>query len=261
MTIFFLFLLLASFGWAESQFSIFEIGEAPEKGVYDPLDWLEGEKRKELEENYQRAFEKWGVRVFVLILPEKPVLGLEVFAKKIGRNWGGKGTWGVLLHVVGDSESPWCAGERGESLRWAKQEEFDEALERAVSRAHRETDEDLSVRVGARELTDELGFLGIVSNRRDQLLGNSRGEGLQKARLKVTQREFVRRALMIAVPLVLILGTSGFLFLRAKARKRMTGFEFPETAPRRRFHGPWSGGGNVLISFSGRVSGDGSRRG
>jgi hypothetical protein len=256
-----IFWTLVSLGRANPDFSVFDVGEAPAGGVYDPLDWLEGEKREELEESHRGALAKWGVRIFVVILPEKPTLGVDVFAKKIGRDWGGNETWGVLLHVVGDSDSPWCAAERGENLRWTKQEEFDRALEGAMSRAHREPDQDLSVMVGARELTDELGFLGIISNRRDQMLGKAREERVQKAGVKFTKRKFVQRAWMIGGPLALILGIAVFLFLRSRSRERMTGFEFPETAPRRRFHGPWSGGGNVLVTFSGKTSEKGSRRG
>jgi len=252
-----LVLAMASLGFAESDFSVFEVGEAPAGGVYDPLAWLEAKKRAELEESHGRALEKWGVKVFVVILPEKPALGADVFAQKIGKDWGGSETWGVLLHVVGDADSPWGAAERGENLRWTKQEEFERALEGAMSRAHREPDPDLSVMVGARELTDELGFLGIVSNRRDQILGKAREE---RAGAKFTKQKSLQRAWLIGAPLAL-LGIAAVVFLKSRSRRRMTGFEFPETAPRRRFHGPWSGGGNVLATFSGKTSEDGSGRG
>ena len=158
----FICLALISHGFSQSNDSVFTISEAPEAGVYDPLDWLEAKKRMELEESYHQAREKWGVRIFVVILPERPALGTEVFSKKIGRDWGGGDTWGVLLHVVDDAESPWCVAERGDNLRWTKQEEFDRALEGAMSRAHREAEPDLSVMVGARELTDELGSFPIA---------------------------------------------------------------------------------------------------
>jgi len=254
------FLTMASLGLASSDFPVFEAGKAPPGGVYDPLEWLEIGKREELEESHRRALAKWGVRIFVVILPEKPALGAEVFAKKIGRNWGGSETWGVLLHVVGNSDSPWCAAERGENLRWAKQEEFERALESAMSRAHREPGQDLSVMVGARELTDELGFLGIISNRRNQMLGRAREEGVQRVGEKLAKQTLVKRAWMIGAPLALILGIVATILLRTRSRGRMTGFVFPETAPRRRFHGPWSGGGDVLATFSDENSDEGSWR-
>ncbi len=256
----FICLALISHGFSQSNDSVFTISEAPEAGVYDPLDWLEAKKRMELEESYHQAREKWGVRIFVVILPERPALGIEVFSKKIGRDWGGGDTWGVLLHVVDDAESPWCVAERGDNLRWTKQEEFDRALEGAMSRAHREAEPDLSVMVGARELTDELGFLGIVSNRRDQMLGKAREEKMQRDGAKITRQRLVERFWMIGTPIV-ILGFVAFFFLRSRFRDRREGFEFPETAPRARFHGPWSGGGNVLVDFSGKNSGEETGRG
>lgn len=255
------FLVLTSFGFSQSNYSVFEMSEAPEGGVYDPLDWLESKKRTELEESYRQASKKWGVRIFVVILPERPALGAEVFAKKIGRDWGKDDTWGVLLHVVDDAESPWCAAERGDNLRWTKQEEFDRALEGAMGRAHREPEPALSLMVGARELTDELGFLGIVSNRRDQMLGKAREEKMQRDGARVTRQKLVQRLWMIGAPTVLLLGIAAIFLSKSRSGGRRRGFEFPETAPRRRFYGPWSGGGNVLVTFSGKGSGEDAGRG
>ncbi|YCM44235.1 hypothetical protein V2O64_23285 [Verrucomicrobiaceae bacterium 227] len=254
-------LVLISPGFANPDPAVLAMAEAPEGGVYDPLDWLEAGKRTELEENYRGAFEKWGVKIFVVVLPEKPESGAEVFAKKVGRGWAGQETWGLLLHVVGDAQSPWCAAEGGESLRWAKQEEFDRALEQAMSRAHRESKADLSVMVGARELTDELVFLGVVSNRRDQTLG--KGQELRERPVEADSKKdgFRLGSWWVVLPFALILGLIVVVLLRARSRARMRGFEFPETAPQRRFHGPWSGGGNVLEIFSGKSSGKGPRRG
>ena len=235
---------------AEPIASITEMGEVPEAGVYDPSGWLGSEKRAGLEENFRQTFEKWELKVFVVILPEKPAQEVEVFCRELGQKWGGENSWGMLLHVIGDSESPWCAAERGESLRWVEEGEFSKALEGAVNRARLESAPELRVMVGVRELTDDLGFLRIVSNRRARIPGQSATQDAPSDSLENSKKWFQTPVWWIAIPLSLLLIALAMMGLKSKKERKFQGFHFPQTAPRRRFGGPWSGGGNVLVRFS-----------
>lgn len=226
------------------------MGEPPERGVYDPVEWLEPSKKSELERNFQQGVEKTGVRVFVVVLPQRPVDGPASLAKRVGRKWGKTDTWGVVLHVVGDAESPWCMAEKGEDLRWTEPEEIQRAIEEVMARTFRESDQDVRVMVAARELADELGFLEVVSSRREDILGDRPDRGDESsAEAKKESGLFIRRVLMVTAPLLLV-GMIVVVVVRSKSEDREPGYLFPETDPRRRFSGPWSGGGDVLVHFS-----------
>lgn len=247
-------LVLGCFCWSmlnlAAQGSLSAMGEAPPKGVYDPVNWLEGEKRMELEKNFAEGVTQSGVKIYVVVLPQLPGSGAESFARRVGRKWGGKETWGVLLHVIGEEESPWCVAEKGENLRWAKPEEIERAIQEAMSRAFREPDQDVRVMVGARELADELGFLEVVSDRRDDVLGEKANPVEEGGKESDEGRQlFLRRVMMITLPLLLA-SLVLVMIVRSSRGGGESGYLFPETAPRRRFSGPWSGGGNVLVRFS-----------
>lgn len=225
------------------------VEEAPAKGVYDPKGWLNPVRRTELETNYASALEKWGVKVFVVILSEKPDSNVVEFSKELGRRWGEDGAWGLLTHVIDDGDSPWCSGERGESLRWIETGEFEQVLANARSRAALESDAGLRVMVGARELTDELGFLAIVSKRRYQMAGEVRQRNPGSESANDGRNRSLERLLMIGLPILFALSIATIFLILRKPKSPASGFEFPETTPQRRFGGPWSGGGNVLVEF------------
>lgn len=248
----------------------FESGKYPDppaNGVYDPDNWLTMEAGNEMSRDLILSSEKWGTAVYAVILPEKPDLGEEIFARKLGKQWGDGKLWGLLLHIVGDPESPRFFGELGRSPGWTTEQVSDfegsieDALEEVRKRAHREADQRQQVLSGTRELTDELGYLGLVMSRIDRNYEKARGEGLKRQKVEHSKRLHVRRIIMVVVPLVLLVSVVLiYLFVRSR-REKKANFIFPETSPRTRFLAPWAGGSNVMVQFASRIGEDGSRRG
>jgi hypothetical protein len=185
----------------------------------------------------------------------------------VAKEWGGNDLWGIVFHVVGDPKFPVFWGEHENSYGWKgeQRQSFDrslaEALEDVKNRTLREEDQLLQVQTGTRELTDELGYLGLIKKRIDQRYSKASRDTAQVERTEQSKKKSFGRLLIVAITLVLIF--LGFLlfFLSGKRRVDRVNFHFPETAPRLRFHAPWSGGGNVIIKFSSRLQEDGSRKG
>lgn len=248
----------------------FEAGKYPDppaNGIYDPDNWLTVEARNEMSRDLVLSSEKWGTAVYVMILPEKPDLGDEIFARKIGGIWGDGKLWGLVLHVVGDAESPQFFGELDRSPGWAAEqvEDFEGSIEDALKevrkRAHREEDQRQQVLRGTRELTDELGYLGLVMGRIDRNYERARGEGVKQQKVEHSRWLHLRRIIMVVVLLaILVLGILIYFFVRSR-KERKSNFHFPETSPRSRFLAPWAGGSNVLVQFALRNGEDGSRKG
>ncbi|MGJ8696444.1 MAG: hypothetical protein ACSHYF_09005 [Verrucomicrobiaceae bacterium] len=261
MKVFFLMLVLAGMGCAQDSFLETGVPDVLDGHVYDPGRWLIEDRRQEIERTLQEAEDRWEVKLYAVVLEQEPVVGAESFALKLGRRWGGSGVWGVVIHVPGAENSPWCVAERGELADWGDKSVFDEAVQRAVQRARRETEERLRLQVACRELTDELGFLGVTIQRRSEALSKFRSDGLTKAQNHWKLRKFFRPALMVGGPLLLLLGFLFVLAMKRRWSRRKTEFIFPETEYRYRFQGPWSGGGNVMLRFTSKVGEDGSRRG
>ena len=229
--------------------------------VYDPSRWLLAERKAELEELLAKAQEQWEVRLYAVVLPENPPIGAEAYARKLGRIWGGDGVWGVIVHVPGAEGSPWCVAERGSQVKWSTKENFESAVTQAMERARREPVERLRLQVACRELTDELGFLGVSAQRMEKRMDGARAKAVDRAIGKYQKKRWVRRLIILGIPLFLLMLVVAVVLLRRRWSKRGKTFLFPETVQRKRFQGPWTGGGNVMLRFTSKIGEDGSRRG
>ncbi|MEJ6560756.1 MAG: hypothetical protein QNL77_02765 [Akkermansiaceae bacterium] len=229
--------------------------------VHDPGKWLLDERREELDAMLEKAEEQWSTRLFAVVLEENPPIGAEAYARKLGRDFGGDGVWGVVVHVPGEAGSPWCVAERGSMVKWATKESFDSAVTSAMNRARREPVERLRLQVACSELTDELGFLGVSAERMKKRMDDGRAKAMDRAAGNYTNRRWFRRVLMLGIPLLLLIVAGAAVIVRRRWKDRKKTFLFPETEHRNRFLGPWSGGGNVILRVTSKVGEDGSRRG
>jgi len=258
-----LFLLVVGPTVGDEASLVGEIPPPPADGIYDPEQWLTSGARSEMSQNIAIARDKRGAEVFVIILPGKSKPEDQLFARKVAKEWGRDELWGIVLHVIDDPEFPKFFCDRRNSSGWNKEQDqsfelsLTKALDYVKSRALREGDPPLQVQTGTRELTKELGYLGLVVSRIDQRNRNARGDFGQARKTWKNNRKFLRGFLMVGIPLTLVL--LGFLlfFISRKRNKRGPNFHFPETSPSLRFHAPWSGGGNVIIKFSPQVKRDG----
>ncbi len=265
MGIFFMVCVLPLMG--RNDFETGKYPEPPAGGIYDPDNWLTVEARNEMSRNIVISKEKWGTSVFVVILPDKPELGDVVFARKLGREWCDGRLWGLVLHVVGEPDFPKFFGELNRSPGWsgALVTDFEDSIKSAMEdvrkRASRESDQRMKVLKGTRELTDELGYLGLVMSRIDRNYDKVRGERRELQKVNRSNRFYFHRSLMIGVPLLLLVMAVATYLIGKKLRERKSNYLFPETSPRKRFLAPWAGGSDVLVQFDSRVGEDGSRKG
>lgn len=238
----------------------------PVDGIYDPEGWLEGSARLEMEGNISAAREKGGVAIFVAVLPARPEGRADQAALEMGRSWGGDGLWGLILHVVDEPESPRYFSEFNRVTEWSKQQkaDFQASIQRSLSEASRKAKlsagPQSQVASGTRILSEELGYLGLVIEKIDHNNAQARGD---RGAEGDPEKESKGGSLMSASSvLLLVIGglivISIFVFFRLKNEEvREMEYYFPETSPRKRFLGPWSGGGNVLVQFNATNQGGG----
>ncbi|MDB4387382.1 hypothetical protein N9Z15_04165, partial [Akkermansiaceae bacterium] len=81
----------------------------------------------------EKAEEQWSTRLFAVVLEKNPPIGAQAYARKLSRDFGGDGVWGVVVHVPREAGSPWCVAERGSMVKWATKESFDSAATSAMN--------------------------------------------------------------------------------------------------------------------------------
>lgn len=263
----FLFFVLLSHLPAKDQAFLGGVPPVPEDGIYDPEKWLTDDAHTEMAQNILRVKAERDVEIFVIISREDFELDRDLIAAKAAMKWGSGDLWGVAVHVLGDPESPQFFVGRKPSFGWNEEQErsfskdLRQALNDAKGRAEREVDVRQKVQIGVRELCDELSWVGLVMKNTNRHYERARGDSLQQFQATKEKRSFLRKLLMILVPIFFLLGVLLFLFILKKSQKPRGNFLFPETSPRLRFQGPWSGGGDVVVKVGSRIKEDGSRIG
>ncbi len=262
-----LLLTFSGFLSAKNTLSLGDLPPAPEDGVHDPDQWLTSDSRIEIIRNIQIAKSKWNTEIYIVVLADHPEADAAILAKETAEAWGKGKLWGVVLHVIGDPEFPRFFAGRKESFGWSdtQEEDFSKSLAKALSdvegRAMREQDQRMQVETGAREFCEELGYLGLVMTRIEKRYDQARGANLKVIQKQYSDRNFLKKLLMVLIPLLLLL-TGIIIYLTRKRRKEAKAdFFFPETSPRKRFLAPWSGGADVIVDVGSRLREDGSRKG
>jgi len=263
----FLLLILLSQLFAKEQAFLGGVPPVPESGIYDPENWLTDDAYEEITQNIFRVKTERDVEVFVIISREDFELDRDLIAAKAAMKWGSGDLWGVAIHVLGDPDSPQFFVGRKPSFGWNEEQErsfskdLRQALNDAKGRAARETDARQKVQIGVRELCDELSWVGLVMKNTNRHYERARGESIQQFQASKVKRGFLRKLLLFLIPLVFLLGGLLFFIFRKKSQGLRSDFLFPETSPRYRFQGPWSGGGDVVVKVGSRMKEDGSRIG
>lgn len=231
----------------------------PADGIYDEGGWLQGDDRVEMVRRILGAREKGDSAVFVVILDEDPE-EVDLVAARLGREWGKGGLWGMVLHAKGEPGFPKFYAELSRLPGWSEEQrtEFEGSVKRALEKVSQSaasvSGEHQKVAAGAREMADELGYLGLVMARIDHSNSQARGDRVEEV---AKDEKGDRKGLwwMIGVPaLVLLVAVLIYLIFKEEEVEE-EGYLFPETEARRRFRAPWSGGGNVLLEFR-RSKGD-----
>jgi len=257
---------------AKNQLFVGTIPSAPEDGIYDPENWLGDDARAEMVKNLFLAKEKRDAEVFVIISRENFGIDHDLIAAKAAQHWGRGDLWGVAVHVLEDPDSPRFFVGRKPSFGWSEEQErnfsadLQQALKDAKGRAARESDVRQRVQIGTRELCDELSWVGLVMMNTNRHYESARGDNLQQFKAKKAKQSFIRKLLIVLVPLLLLASLLAFFVLRSKQKDlrkitQRSGFLFPETSPRLRFQGPWSGGGDVVVKVGSKLNENGSRIG
>lgn len=239
----------------------------PVNGIYDPANWLEPTARDELTERIAGAREKGDSAIYVVILTEKPGGDPDYFARGLGGDWAGEGLWGMVFHLPGDPSYPKFFGELKATHGWTEhqksqfQDSINDALAEVIKKAAAHEDERLQVIVGARDLTVNFGYLGLVAARIEKNKTRPRGDRLSPKKVETKGGLSLWSILAVIVPLLLITAAALGYLMAKKEEEEGDNYTFPETSPRKRFLAPWSGGGNVMVEFGPDREARDSRRG
>ena len=260
--------LLVFLSWVCSLVPVIAIGldrlpNQPDDGIYDPDGWLGESSRKELVKRITTVRDQERARVFVVILPSNSSVDQDQLAGAMGKKWGEDDLWAILLHVVDDPDSPKVYGAFKPGDDWSdeKTSSFQASVDKALSNISQRTrlldDPRLDVTTAGCTMCDDFGYLGLMKAKINLTKVRKRGgadEANKDQESKTSSSKISTIILSILAALVLI-SVILILTLR-KGEEQALEYRFPETLPRQRFLAPWSGGGNVLVDFSDRDSGE-----
>ncbi len=226
-----------------SSLSAFDLKNPPLDGIYDPYKYLDTNFRTRIAHtiNYERTHREF--EIFLLLFDEEPSQGAEVLAKQAGENWS-KGKYWTVVYQVGKDAEPNCvvggdymsrlpAGISNRTVRGAR------GTALLVATPLNRLQELIN------NLADEFGFLKLQAKQNyEKAVAEFDAKHRAEQRRKGTVKVIAGTALLT----LLALATGAFFFWKKYLRK-LKPLEFPLTSPRRRLSAPFSGGGDVLVSY------------
>lgn len=240
--IFAMTLLLACIpSWA-----VVDLKSPPEGGIYDPGGFLNAKFTNNIKYriNYERTHRQF--ELFVILFEEEPSQGAEILAKQAGQSWSEGEYWAVIYQVGAEARPEALAG----GAVMAQIDGFDpELVERNIrgarSTALMVTTPQSRLEEFVNNLTDGFGLVRIQAYELHEAAVKNFDE---KRAASKKRKETIRVIAVIAVVVLLALAALAFFLWRTHFRKRKT-MEFPRTSPRHRLAAPFSGGGDVLVSY------------
>ena len=219
----------------------------PSGQVLDQNEWLDLDQRNQLESELTRFRQSHDVDVLVVIWNQAldPGTDLKQLARRLGKTWSRENLWALVLHHP-DSEAPPIAAWGGNLLEDLGKPSPEGAFHDALARGLKEwTDQDRVSGI-ALNLGEEMVFLQL--QQRTALKAHKQQQATALAAAKQNGRaKTIRYSLITLASLITVaLGTAGWI----RYRSRPTSFQFPKTRWRRRLGASWSGGSNLVSSFT-----------
>lgn len=218
----------------------FQYGPRPADSIFDPNNVLDPTTKKELIAPLHDIYQKDGVDVIVVILPDLDDAPPEHVAKSFASAWCGTQIHAVVLHVPGREDSPWIVPAGG-LINQVKPEVLHKDVADARRRAASEPNDSAKVRAAVTETTDKLRFwLATAINRSDYLITE---RSKVQAELDHKARQWrIAMLTMAASAIPVLCGLSALIYFLRKPGPR----RFPTTQPPRRLGAPHAGGNHAV---------------
>ena len=218
------------------------IPQRPPSHVFDPAKWLNPDEEDRIQGQLARELKDHDIDIYIVTRAKQPVQGAKTYARTLGETWSRAPVWCVIFYVPGDP-SGFHVQAAGLGLDPAR---VNRAVAEASRRARREMTEKDRVMTAWVECAEVLRFM---HNARD-LSVDAVVEKQNELRGEWISKEKWKRIMMVsAIGLIIILAGVIYYYFTSRQKKRCPAvYHFPDTAWRRRYQAPFSGGGGVVAN-------------
>ena len=218
------------------------IPQRPPSHVFDPAKWLSPAEEDSIENELARELKDHDIDIYIVTRAKQPVQGAKTYARTLGETWSRAPVWCVIFYVPGDP-SGFHVQAAGLGLDPAR---VNRAVAEASRRARREMTEKDRVMAAWSECAEVLRFM---HNARD-LSVDSLVEKQNELRGEWLSKEKWKRIIIVGVMglTVILVVVAYYVFTSRQKKKCPSVYEFPDTAWRRRYQAPFSGGGGVVAN-------------
>ena len=218
------------------------IPQRPPSHVFDPAKWLSPDEEDSIQDELARELRDHEIDIYIVTRAKQPVQGAKTYARTQGETWSRAPVWCVIFYVPGDP-SGFHVQAAGLGLDPAR---VNRAVAEASKRARREMTEKDRVMAAWSECAEVLRFMhGARDLSVDALVDRQnelRGEWISKEKWK--------RIIMVGLVgfVILLAAVLYYVFTGRQKKKCPAVYHFPDTAWRRRYQAPFSGGGGVVAN-------------
>lgn len=236
ITLWILFLTFAPGARSQDSARNFEFGNRPPDGVFDPRGLLTPSQRKAVANPLVAILKDQRIDVLVVILPDIGDAPARHVAKGFRDAWSESPVNAIVLHVPGNSESPWIFP--GEIIHQVVEtSQLQDWIDAGELRASAETDDYGKIRAASVEATDIMRYCsGGALLRTEAMIGERVRQEMAHERKKRLMKTAALLGLVGIIPIAIGLGYLVANF--GKSRPRV----FPTVRKISRLGAPYAGG-------------------
>ena len=238
------FLLVASTQAQEEAFDVDDsiIPQRPPSHIFDPAKWLSPDEEDSIQLQLAKQYKEHDIDIYIVTRAKQPVQGAKTYARALGEAWSRAPVWCVIFYVPGDP-SGFHVQAGGLGLDPAR---VNRAVSEASRRARREMTEKDRVMAAWGECAEVLRFMHNARDLSNEAVAEKRNE----LRGEWISKEKWKRIIMVSgIGLLVLLVASAYFFFSSTRKKRCPAvYHFPDTAWRKRYQAPYSGGSGVVAS-------------
>jgi hypothetical protein len=221
----------------------FEYGARPKLQVFDPSGFLKPEMVREISGPLETYYQKEGIDVLVIILPDIGSAPPEHVVGRFADAWCGPAIRCVVLHVPGRGDGPWIVPS-GRLIEHIAPEQISQAVGNARRRVASEPKGPDKVKAAATEAADMLRYwmAQAISHSETRLTEIARIRGEQQTKARQWKIAVIAGVASI-IPLC-----AGISVLMIFLRNRGPG-HFPNQTWRLRLGAPYAGGNRAVADL------------
>lgn len=221
----------------------FEYGPRPDKPVFDPANVLKPDEFEAVATPIQTIYQKQGVDVMVVIMPDIGKAPPEHVARRFAEEWGLSELRCVVLHVPGHEHTPWVFPS-GRLISYLTPSEVEKAVQDIRRHAASEPKDVDKVRTAATESSDILRYwLASTINHSEMIKTESAKIRLEQETKARQWRIATLAGVASVIPLAGIIS-----LLISWSRRRGPGY-FPTHTWQPRLGAPHSGGNHAMLNL------------